>query len=71
MADFEMANFYRPFCFLYIFKTFVCSLAIAAETRSCALSYGNDLKDDSTVCSELLFQYITLYCIISIQYIAN
>ena len=44
MADSEMANFYRPFCFLYILKTFVCSLAIAAETRSCALSYGNDLK---------------------------
>lgn len=57
MAGSEMANFYR-LCFLYILKTFLCSLAIAAETRTCALSYENDLKDNSTICSKFVIIHV-------------
>ena len=52
----EMADsFSKLFCCLYIVATFLCSLVIAAESSTCvALPYGNELKDDSTVCSEFV-----------------
>ena len=52
-----MANFSRLFCFLYIIET-LC-LAIKAESRTCALSYVNDLKDKSTtICSEFVILHV-------------